>query len=193
MAAVSISPLPLTLSAMSGRRVPLSNNTNAANSPYRAVAAAAAQKQKRSYATVQREESYGQPPAAKKQILDSRQVLRTPPRVQHSQPSAEGKVFTRRSNGLQQTEFERKCVAVSRERAVQKPAQRAAKEDQIAEENLETMQTWRKHTRRSFPKFVFYFENIPSDTHSKCAKQINSLGAVSMPPWCMDRSNIHLA
>ena len=182
MAAVSLSPLLSTLSAMSGRRAPLASNPNAANSPYRAVAAAAAQKQKRPYANIQREDSYGQPPPAKKQMLEPRPTLRTPP---HPQPNhVEGRVFTRRSNP-QPTEFERKCVAASRERPIQKTApQKVVKGEQSAEDNEETMKTWRKHTRRSFPGFVFYFESVPADLHLKCAKQVVSLGAVSLPP-CM--------
>lgn len=164
---------------MSSRRAPLQNNPNAANSPFRAVAAAAAaQKLKRSHATIQREESYGQPPPAKKQMLEPRQALRTPPRLHHAQTSAEGRLFTRKTGTLQ-TEFERKCVAaVSKERQTQRPAQRVVKEEQTVEDNLETMKTWRKHIRKTFPTFVFYFENVPGDQHIKCAKQVISLGAV---------------
>ena len=134
MAAVSISPLPHSLSSMSSRRVPLSSNPNAANSPYRALAAAAS-KQKRSYATIQREESYGQPPPAKKQMLDSQQTLRTPPRQPSTQSSAEGRVFTRKSNSSQQSVFERKLVA-ARER--ERPAQQVVtKAEKTSEENLD--------------------------------------------------------
>lgn len=192
MAAVSLSPLPSTLSAMSGRRVPLSNNTNAANSPIRAVAFAA-QKQKRSYATIQREDAYGQPPPAKKQMLESCQLLKTPPRLQQAQQSAEGRVFTRRSNSTHQTEFERKCVAVGQARPVQKQAsQRVVKEDHAAEEkNAEALRNWRKHTRKTFPQFVFYFENIPSDLHSRCAPAVRGLGAVSLLSECVtDLANV---
>jgi regulatory subunit for Cdc7p protein kinase len=163
MAAVSISPLPHTLSTMSGRRVPLSSNPNAVNSPYHAVAAAAS-KQKRSYATIQREEAYGQPPPAKKQMLESHQTLKTPPRQQVPQSAAEGRVFTRKSNA-QPSAFERKLVA--------------AKAEKASEENLETIRQWQRHYRRVFPKFVFYFESIPEDVRLKYTKQVIALGAVS--------------
>lgn len=164
---------------MSGRRAPLAVNNNAANSPYRATAAPTAQKQKRSFSAIQREDPYGQPPP-KKQMLDVRQALRTPPRQNSTQTSVEGRVFTRRSNAPQQTDFERKCVASSRERpAVRLASQRVVvKEDHTAEENLETMKTWRKHTKKSFPNYVFYFENVPAEVHHKVAKQVMSLGAV---------------
>ncbi|CAK7274786.1 Cdc7p-Dbf4p kinase complex regulatory subunit [Sporothrix epigloea] len=72
-------------SSMQSRRVPLSANPNAANSPLRigtantnsngnklsaSAATAAFVKQRRSHASVQREESYGLAPPAKKQMLD---------------------------------------------------------------------------------------------------------------------------
>lgn len=155
---------------MSGRRVPLSSNPNAVNSPYRP----AATKQKRSYATIQREDTYGQPPPAKKQILDTHQALRTPPR-QSTQTSAEGRVFTRKSNAIQPTTFERKCAA-ARERPVQ---QAVTKAEKTSEENLETIRQWQKHYRKIFPTFVFYFESIPEDVRLKYTKQVIALGAVS--------------
>ncbi|KAF4632870.1 hypothetical protein G7Y89_g5263 [Cudoniella acicularis] len=155
---------------MSSRRVPLSNNSNAVNSPYRATAAS---KQKRSYATIQREDAYGQPPPAKKQMLDNHQVLRTPPRNQSAQSSAEGRVFTRKSNTTQPSAFERKCVAVR-----EKPAQQAlSKAEKTTEENLETIRQWQKHYRKIFPTFVFYFESVPEDVRIRYQKQVVALGA----------------
>lgn len=162
---------------MSSRRAPLSSNPNAVNSPYRAVAAAAAAKQKRSYATIQREDSYGHPPPAKKQMVESHQILRTPPRQQSTQSSVEGKVFTRKSNNTQLSAFERKCVAV-REKPLQQPIVKA---DKTSEENLEIIRQWQKHYRRIFPKFVFYFESVSEDVRLKCTKQVTALGAVSLP------------
>ena len=171
----AVSPSPYTLSNMSGRRAPLSSNPNAINSPYRAVAAAAATKQKRSYATVQREDSYGHPPPAKKQMLESHQALQTPPFPPSTKSSLEGRVFTRKSKTSQPTAFERKLVAV-RERPVQQPV---AKADKASDENLETIRAWQKHYRRSFPKFVFYFESVSEDVRLKCIQQVTTLGAVS--------------
>jgi regulatory subunit for Cdc7p protein kinase len=173
MAAISIPPSPHDLSNMSTRRAPLSSNPNAVNSPFR-HAAAAASKQKRSYATIQREEAYGQPPPAKKQMLDNYQSLRTPPRPQSTQLSVEGRVFTRRSNASQQTSFERKCVA-----AREKSQQTVTKADKASEENLETIRQWQKHYRKVFPNCVFYFESVPEDLRIKYTKQVLSLGAVS--------------
>jgi regulatory subunit for Cdc7p protein kinase len=178
MAAVSIFDLPHTLSSMTARRVPLSSNPNAANSPYRAVTAAGT-KPKRSYATIQREEAYGQPPPAKKQIVEvSQRNLRTPPR-QSTADSLEGHVFSRRAHA-QPTAFDRKLEAARR-----RPAQQAvAKADKVAEENLETIRQWQRHYRKVFPKFVFYFESIADDTRMRYAKQVTALGAVSSHCFC---------
>jgi regulatory subunit for Cdc7p protein kinase len=174
MAAISLSPLPHDLSNMSGRRVPLSSNPNAVNSPFR-PAGAVGSKQKRSYATIQREEAYGQPPPAKKQMLDSFQALRTPPRQQSVQSSVEGRVFTRKSNASQQNSFERKCVA-----AREKPQQMVTRADKASEENVETIRAWQKHYRKVFPNCVFYFESVPEDLRIKYTKQVLALGAVSL-------------
>lgn len=160
---------------MSSRRVPLSSNPNAVNSPYRAVAAAAS-KQKRSYANIQREDTYGQPPPAKKQMLESHNVLRTPPRLHSTQSSVEGRVFTRKSNNSQPSAFERKCASV-RERPLQ---QAVTKVEKSSEENLDTIRTWQKHYRKIFPTFVFYFESVTEDVHLKYTKQVVALGAVGL-------------
>lgn len=174
MAAVSLSPSPHHLSTMSGRRLPLGSNPNAANSPFRSVNAAAS-KQKRSYATIQREEAYGQPPPAKKQMLAShhQDLLKTPPRQQSTQSSHEGRVFTRKSNTSQQSSFERQCIAVS-----EKPQQGVTKAEKTTDENLETVRVWQKHYRKIFPTFAFYFEGVPEDVRTKYSKLVIELGAV---------------
>jgi regulatory subunit for Cdc7p protein kinase len=174
MAAVSISPLHTNLSTMSTRRAPLLNNPNAVNSPYR-PSAAAPSKQKRSYANIQREDAYGQPPPAKKQMVEHRQALRTPPHHQSTQVQAEGRVFTRKST-TQQSAFERKCVVAAKEKSAQ---QAVVKADKLSEENLETIRQWQKHYRKIFPTCVFYFESVPEETRLKLSKQVISLGSVS--------------
>lgn len=156
---------------MSGKRLPLSSNPNAVNSPYRAVAAAAASKQKRSYATVQREEAYGQQPPAKKQMINAHQSLRTPPRQQSTQSALESRIFTRKST--QQSTFEKKLLA-----AGDRSQQAATKVDKTSEENLETIRAWQKHYRKIFPTFVFYFESVPEEVRSRFTKQVIELGAV---------------
>lgn len=173
MAAISILNSPHTLSDMSTRRVPLSSNPNAVNSPFRGVTGAAT-KAKRSYATIQREEAYGQPPPAKKQIVEvSHRNLRTPPR-QSVAESAEGHVFSRRAHA-QPTAFDRKLEAARR-----RPAPQAVtRAEKASEENLETIRQWQRHYRKVFPKFVFYFESISEDVRIRYSKQVTALGAVS--------------
>lgn len=170
------------MSGTSRGRIPLSNNSNAVNSPYRAVAAAAAaSKQKRSHATIQREEAYGQPPPAKRQMLESHQPLRTPPRQQSTQSSAEGRVFTRKANNSTQSSFERKCISV-RER----PQQIVTRPDKSQENNVERLR-WQQHHRKLFPTFVFYFESVPEDVRIKYTKQVKALGAVCFSILCGSR------
>lgn len=174
MATVSLSPLTVTLTTnMSSRRQPLSTISNVANSPYRAVVSTTT-KQKRSYANIQREDAYGQPPPAKKQMLDAhQQALRTPPRQSVSQVSAEGRVFSRKS-AVQPSNIERKCVTVKADRGSQ---QQITKAEKIPEESLESIRQWQKHYRKNFPKFVFYFESISEDVRLKYTKQVLALGA----------------
>ncbi|KZF21106.1 hypothetical protein L228DRAFT_284177 [Xylona heveae TC161] len=175
MAAVSVPPSPQALpSTMSSRRVPLANVPNAANSPYRAVAAAAASKRSRSQSSVQRELPYGQAPPAKKLMyeLNPSNSLEASKQQQLAQ-SAEGRVFTKRSTNSQPTAFERRLVA-ARDKAVQL---KTAKNEKIVNENLETIRQWQKHYRKVFPHFTFFFESIPEDIRVKCSKQIKALGA----------------
>lgn len=153
---------------MSGRRVPLSSNPNAVNSPYRGTAAS---KQKRSYATAQREDSYGGQPPPKKQMLEAE--LKTPQRHE----SAEARVLNnRRVNGPQPSALERHAVAVNRKLPQQAVAKKVEK---VVDEGLDSIRQWQRHIRRTFPKFVFYFESVPEDARLKCTRQVVALGAVS--------------
>lgn len=175
MAAASLSPFPPP--TMSSRRAPLLEKTGAANSPYRS-AAHAATKPKRSHYATQREESYGQPPPAKRQMLEH--GLRTPPRLQQQlNASAEERVFSRKSTASQPTAFERKCLTTVRERASQQ--QQITRGSQVQGDNSETLENWQKHQRKSFPRFVFYFESVAEEARLKFSKQVTSLGAVGFP------------
>lgn len=175
MAAMSIPPSPQTFSMMSSRRIPLAHVPNAANSPFRAVAAAAS-KRSRSHSSVQRELPYGQPPPAKKQMVErDDSSLRTPPR-RPPLPDPEGKLFARKSTAAHPTAFTRRLAAAKEAREQQ---QNAVRHDKVVIENLEHIRQWRKHYRKVFPQYVFYFESIPDDIRYKLSKQIASLGAVS--------------
>lgn len=149
---------------MSSRRVPLSNNPNVANSPLRGASALAAYaKQKRSHATTQREEPYGQPPPIKKQALDngSARVIRSPSKLPRSQvgPRSATAAATRPAVRDRQT---------NRPTAPSRPTQDADTEKEV----------WKRHHRAKFPKMVFYFESIPDDIRAKLIKRVTYLGAV---------------
>ena len=146
------------------RRVPLSNNPNVANSPLRGASALAAYaKQKRSHATVQREEPYGQPPPIKKQALDngSARVIRSPSKLPRSQAGPRGATAAATRPAVRDRQ-------TSRPAAPSRPNQDADTEKEV----------WKRHHRAKFPKMVFYFESIPDDIRAKLIKRVTYLGAV---------------
>lgn len=187
MAEVSLSPAPHKLGNMSSRRVPLGNVPNAANSPFRSVAAATF-KRSRDQVEAQEDLPYDLQPQAKRQVLeDGRTNLRTSPRKQTLQ-SAEARVFNRRPVNAQPTPFERKLLASAKEnkssqrveqKIEQKVQQRVERQGKASHEALEDIRQWQRHYKRSFPTFVFYFESLPEEVRVKCSKWIRSLGAVS--------------
>jgi len=175
MATVSLSPAPHKLGNMNSKRVPLGNVPNAANSPFRAVAAAAS-KRSRDQVEQQEDLSYDFQPQAKRQALEiDRENPRTPPRKQLSQ-SAEGRVFNRRQANVQPTAFERKLLAARED----KSQQRVEKQEKASTKALDTVRQWQIFYKKTFPSFVFYFESVPEDIRQKCTKWIKQLGAVSL-------------
>lgn len=174
MAAISLSPTPIEFSAMSSRRVPLSSNQNAANSPLRT----AALKQKRTLAQLQREEPYGQPPPAKKLVVDaSTQRVVKSPSQQPRGPRSQIPVQSRRATGNNTVD-----TKLAREKAAARHQQResaAATEYEYTEKDIEEIQVWKNHHRARFPKSLFYFDQIPSDVARGLKRQIAALGGVS--------------
>lgn len=143
---------------MSTRRVPLSSNPNAANSPLRASSAALhASKKVRSHADTLRAEPYGQPPPAKRQMIE--RSVASP-----SRPKTTRTVVYRSASR----------ATVGSASTTHKPA-----EYKPTKEELLTLRTWHTQIRARFPKMVFYFESISDDQRSKLAKQVGQLGAVS--------------
>lgn len=176
MAEVSLYPIRDSLINMSSRRPALANNPNAANSPFRT----AATKQKRSFATVQREEAYGQPPPAKRLMTEAdRSALRTPPRVLGTNIVADGRLFTKRSNPTTLTK--QLAAARSNRPSQQQQQQQSLRLDLNDAKGLESVRSWQKHYRQEFPKFVFYFESVPEESRTKVRRQISILNAVGSP------------
>lgn len=174
MAAVVISPELDRNGSTSNRRVPLASNPNAANSPYRTLAAAAT-KRSRCETETQDDLFRDQPPPSKRQAVD---IVQTRPRTPTRRPPVqlpEGRVFNKKAANSQQTSFERKLYALKEKNA----QQRTERQEKAAVESLNGIKQWQKHYRRVFPEFVFYFESVPADARAKCSKQIRALGAVS--------------
>ncbi|ROT34875.1 hypothetical protein SODALDRAFT_284630 [Sodiomyces alkalinus F11] len=166
MATISLSSSHDPFSAMSTstRRTPLSNNPNVANSPLRGASTLAQAKQKRSHATIQREELYGQPPPLKKQMLDggSQRQLRSP-----------SKLSVNRTLPQRITRSTTSTTTTSATTSV-KPVQHAPLQHDA---NIERIRQWQNEYLARFPKMVFYFESISEDLRAKLSKQATSLGA----------------
>ena len=143
---------------MSNKRGPLSNNTNAVNSPLRAPAP------KRTRANTTTENDYEQPPV-KKQILELKDSgPRTPTRAPIRKVAAT------------------KAIAIDRRASATKvdPAEsRVAKVEKAQEESLAGVRRWKEHYLGVFPSYVFYFESVPDNILLKYAREISLLGAVS--------------
>lgn len=161
----SLSPPPvkqrLLDSFYGNTRNPLTSNPNAANSPLRGVGSLAGYaKQKRSYAHVQREESYGQPPPVKKQALDNgtQRAVRSPSKIARPQPQVQSQRATTRLP----TKGVSKSVAAPR----------------AGHDGENETEVWKKHHLAKFPKMVFYFDSIPDDVRAKLTKRVIYLGAV---------------
>ncbi len=171
MATISLSPSPAPLVAMSSRRAPLTSNPNVANSPLRAPSTLNGYpKQKRSYATVQREEAYGQPPPVKKQALENgSRAVRSPSKTAATATASRTHVLVQRGGAARST--------TSRDRVSRAaPAAQSTRTGQEAD-----TQVWRSHYKAKFPKMVFYFESIPDDVRAKLVKRVTYFGAVCAP------------
>lgn len=158
---------------MSNKRAPLSSIPNAANSPYRTVAAAAF-KRSRGDAGLQKDVIYeGQRPIKRQALETKGSNFPTPPRKQPLLSTGDG-LFGKRTQNRKPTAFERKLLAA-------KESQQSQRVERPTGEALEGIRTWQKHYRKVFPLFVFYFESVPDETRTKFVRQIRSLGAVSLP------------
>ena len=163
MAAVSLIPSPGIPSKMTSRRQPLQPIPNATNSPYRGLAQAG--KRGRSFASDQRESTYGQPPPAKKQMIEV------------DDAESRRNTLLRKTGSAQPTALQRKLEAVRDA----KPKTKAIEPSQKAnEDNLETIRQWKRHYRKVFPQYVFYFDQLPEEARLKASRQVQHLGAVCL-------------
>lgn len=140
----------------------MSSNPNVANSPLRGGALAAnGSKRIRSYAELQREEAYGQPPPAKRQMLDAggQRSLRSPLPQRPARPAAQ-----RTSQSTRAATTDRSSQPVPLK---------------LSEKEVKNIRAWQTQIRSRFPTMVFYFESLPDDLRVKLTKQFTHLGAVS--------------
>ena len=167
MAAVSLAP---RLSSMSSKRMPLADNPNAANSPYRL---APPTKRPRPNVSEQRDVENALSPPKKKQVVETSNGTR---RAQHiSFDDREGKVFLGRPENVPLNAFHKRLAAArDTKQVLPKPLQRLEKLDAEAEK----IKQWRKHYRHAFPTFVFYFDSLPQDVCVRSSRQVSALGAV---------------
>ncbi|KAI1102865.1 Dfp1/Him1, central region-domain-containing protein [Jackrogersella minutella] len=167
---------------MSGRRVPLSSNQNVANSPLRSSALA---KHKRPSAQVQREDQYGQPPPAKKQIIESNsQSLLKSQQQQHRVSKSQIPIQTRRNANSYESKLAKERSGHHHQH------QAVAAAPGYTEKDVEEIQVWQQHHRARFPKLVFYFEKVPNDAHKKLAKKITALGAREAAFFSIDITHV---
>jgi regulatory subunit for Cdc7p protein kinase len=156
---------------MSMKRVPLANNPNAANSPYRVPAST---KRTRAQALDNKDAENCSPPKKKQLLSVETSGLR---RAQHISPNdREGRVFLGKPDNTATNAFNRRLAAVKESRVSHHRT--ADKDGKVKTADAETVKQWRKHYRGAFPSFVFYFESLPADVAAKSTKQIMSLGAV---------------
>ena len=161
-AAVSVHPSPHAIGIMAGRRAPLSNIPNAANSPFRAPQPS--MKRSRSQSNAGSENTQGQPPPAKRKVIEVNESNPPTPRRKHGQAL------------LDQVAQRAERAAAARTTRHQKP-----------DESIETLRQWQNFYRKAFPGFVFYFDNVHDDSRRYFHKSFQTLGAVSYTPYqCCD-------
>ena len=163
---------------MAGRRQPLSNISNAVNSPIRNIAAGNG-KRTRAQAGEHRDAAYSQPPAKKQAIeikgedaenLDPiRRGCTTAPA-----PDKADEFFSRRAAGPE-TPFQRRLAAAREKKPATLP--RPEPPQKQSADNIESVRQWKRHYKRQFPSFVFYFESVPEDVRTRTTRQFQSLGA----------------
>jgi len=161
------------------KRTPLAVVPNAVNSPFRVAGSNG--KRTRTQVGDGRESLQGQPPA-KKQIIEisDDDAENIDPRRRDgiavaTQRKLEGSMG-KRNIDKPPTAFEQKLAAAREKKPVQQQ-QRAEALPKANVDNYDTVRQWKRHYKRQFPQFVFYFESVTEEVRSRTLRQIQSLGA----------------
>lgn len=171
MATVEASPGHHPPFSMTTRRAPLANNPNAINSPSRPPVSL---KRPRPYDKAERDVDTTRSPTKKRLLLDTGTV---PLRKIHSRDDSDSRIFNGRDG--EPTPFHQKLVATKNERSHGTTHTVEPRKEGHATD-AETIKQWRRHYRRIFPQFVFYFENLPPDFCSRAKRQLRELDAVCL-------------
>lgn len=180
-AAVFIPPSPhdshLNM-ATSTRRQPLMSISNATNSPHRNHLTNSGSKRTRAAASISQQENE---PPTKRQALEksAHESVPVTPRRYNQQDNGEGRLFDRPTRDPLNT-FQKKLVA-ARDRDGHARTTRTTTHNS---KDVENVRQWQKHYRKLFPQFTFYFDSIPDDQKARFGKQVQYLGAVSLPCCC---------
>ncbi len=164
--------------AMTSRREPLANVPNAVNSPFHTITAGG--KRTRAQAGDHRDALSGQPPA-KKQIMeipdeDSENV--DPKKREFVAVGARDRLdepFMKKTSNAQPTSFERKLAAAREKKATPQP--RVEPQPKVSADNLETIRQWKRHYKKQFPGFVFYFDSPSDEARQRTLRPLQHLGA----------------
>lgn len=120
---------------------------------------------KRSHASNQREELYGQPPPVKKQMISNPSTYRV---------TARSPVKARTTT---HTITQSRAVGGHRDRDA---ASQQHVKAQLADEDVNDFKKWAVAQKQQFVKHVFYLDNLPQEVLPKIERQIAALGAVSV-------------
>lgn len=156
---------------MSTQRVPLANNPNAVNSPYRGTLAS-----KRARGDANDLDKDVSPPKKRQMLGKDAGPLHRAQRANVN--DLEGRIFTeRRSNTSQRSLFQQKLLAAqqARQAAEERHGRQQAAPNKDSKDQLDS---WRRHYCRVFPDFVIYLDSVPSDVTLYLKRCVHKLGGV---------------
>jgi regulatory subunit for Cdc7p protein kinase len=172
MAAVSVQLSPHVTHNMASRRTPLSNIPNAGNSPFRGTPGSAKRARAQANSVRDVENSVVQPPPSKRQAVEADSTGPVTPRKTRGDQSRNPVTPTQRQHASRTREFVR-----------------TQKQEHLGE-SMEKLRQWQKHIEKTFPTYVFFFENVPEAARRECGRGIRYLGSVCIGTISNDLTNV---